>query len=178
MTISEFYELAIKHQKEHFEDCGAMPYAYGSVLTSLVAATKAENILEVGTGIGYSTVCLALGSKSAQIHTIDKNSLHIKLAKEYFKEFGVDKQIRTHTGTAEDTMPTFTQKFDLIFYDGFVPQRKFVLQLYNLLERGGMLISTNLFLAEKSGGKYVKLLKDETIWKTGIIDDTAFSVKK
>lgn len=177
MSINEFFELAVKHQKEHFVDCGALPYAHGSVLTALAAATKAKTILEVGTGIGYSTVCLALGNPESEIHTIDKNPLHIKLAHEYFKEFNVENQITTHMGTAEDIMPTLNKKFDLIFYDGFVPQRKFVFQLYNLLENGGMLISTNLFLAEDSGGKYVKMLKDDTIWKTGIIDDTAFSVK-
>ena len=47
-----------------------------------------------------------------------------------------------------------------------------------MLKTGGLLISTNLFLAEKSGGKYLKMLKDEAIWQTEIVDDTAFSVKK
>lgn len=178
MTISEFYILAKAHQKEHFEDCGAMPYAHGNLLTAMVAATKSKAILEVGSGIGYSTVCLALGSKDAHIHAIDKNPLHIKLAEKFLKEFGVEKQVTTHTGTAEDIMPTLTPKFDLIFYDGFVPQRKFVFQFYNMLQKGGLLISTNLFLAEESGGKYLKMLTDEAIWQTGIIDDTALSVKK
>lgn len=178
MNISEFYELAIKHQKEHFEDCGAVPYAHGDVLTSLVAATHAQTILEVGTGIGYSTVCLALGNPNSQIHTIDKNPLHIELAHKYFSDFGIEKQITTYTDTAENTLPTFSQKFDLIFYDGFVPQIKFVEQFYELLNDGCLLISTNIFMADKKGGKYVKLLQDTSKWQTGIMDDTAFSAKK
>ncbi len=178
MTISEFYELARAHQKEHFEDCGAVPYAHGDVLTSLVAATHAQTVLEVGTGIGYSTVCLALGNPQSLIHTIDKNPLHIELSTKYFTEFGVDKQITTYTDTAENTLPTLQQKFDLIFYDGFVPQIKFVEQFYDLLNNDGLLISTNIFMADKKGGKYVKLLSDTSKWQTGIIDDTAFSVKK
>ena len=178
MNIKDFYDLALAHQKEHFEDCGAMPYAHRDVLTSLVAATHAQTILEVGTGIGYSTVCLALGNPSSQVHTIDKNPLHIELAKKYFNEFGIDKQITTYTDTAENTLPTLKQKFDLIFYDGFVPQIKFVEQFYVLLNDGGLLISTNIFMADKKGGKYVKLLSDTSKWQTGIIDDTAFSVKK
>ncbi len=177
MTIGDFFQLAKTHQKEHFKDCGAMPYAHGDLLTSNVAATQAQSILEVGTGIGYSTVCLALGNPQSSIHTIDKNPLHIELAHKYFKEFDVENQITTYIGTAEDILPTFTQKFDLMFYDGFVPQKKFVFQLYNMLKTGGLLISTNLFLAEDSGGKYLKMLKDEAIWQTELIDDTAFSVK-
>lgn len=176
MNINEFYTLAMEHQKSH--DCSAVPYAFGNILTSLVMATGAGTILEVGTGIGYSTVCLALGNRNAQIKTIDKNAEHIQLAKNYFKEYGVEQQVVLHEGFAEEILPTLIQTFDLIFYDGFIPQKKFVEQFHALLRDGGLLISTNLFLGDKEGGRYVKLLRDDSQWQTGIINDEALSVKR
>ena len=44
-----------------------------------------ENILEIGTYTGYSTLCLAEGlNKNGQIHTIDKNEELVDFQKKYF----------------------------------------------------------------------------------------------
>lgn len=174
MQYEILYQSAIEHQKVH--DCSAVPYAHGELLGTLVRAISARAILEVGTGIGYSTVCLANGNPDATIHTIEKNTEHVQLARSYFTTYHVSDRIILHEGFAEDVLSDFSDTFDLIFYDGFIPQKKFVDTFYRLLRTGGLLVTTNLFLGDEKGGRYLMLLK-ESRWQTGIFDDSALSVK-
>lgn len=176
MKTSEFYRTALEHQKLH--NCSGVPYTNGDLLTTLVMATGAKTILEVGTGIGYSAVCLAKGNPVSHIHTIDKSAEHAELAKKYIREYGVEEQVTVYTGIAEAILPTFHQAFDLVFYDGLIPQKKFVEMFHGMLRIGGLLVSTNLYLGDEKGGKYVQLLNDTSMWQTGIINDTSLSVKK
>ena len=68
-SMSEIFRDAQKHRKAH--ECGGYPYENGDVLTALVAVNLPERILELGTGLGYTAACLAVGNKYALIDTVD-----------------------------------------------------------------------------------------------------------
>jgi predicted O-methyltransferase YrrM len=132
--------------------------------------------LEIGTGLGYSTVCLSLGNDEAIVGTIDKDEAHITLARENCERFALRDRVIFHTSKAEDLLPKLSGTYDLIFYDGFTPQKKFVIEFERLLRIGGVALSTNLFLSNPSGGGYLKLLQSNS-WVTKVEGDTAISVK-
>lgn len=173
-NIKDFYKKALEHRESHL--CGAVPYQNGDFLTKIVKESNAKNILEVGTGVGYSTACLLLGNNEAFIETIDKDSTHINLAKENLKNLDLIDRVEFYEAKAEDILPTLTKSYDLIFYDGFVPQKKFVAQFERLLKKGGILLSANLFLSQPSGGRYLKMISGE-VWDTKVVEDTAISKK-
>lgn len=174
-TLHDYFIESQKHQKEH--KCTGVPYDYGSILWTLVAATNAFQILELGTGIGYSAACLLYGNRVAHIDTIDKHGDHIEMAEKKWRELGIAQQITPYVGQGEDVLPTLHDTYDLIFFDANTPQRKFLPHFESLLRKGGLLITTNLFLKDEKGGKYLFELQNEKLWKTAVIADTALSVK-
>ncbi len=174
-TLSEYFEKAKQHQRLH--RCGGVPYEHGEILATLVAATGAKKLLEVGTGIGYSTVCLLNGNDSAVITTIDKDQGHMALAREFWEKFGVSHRVISYEEKAESVFEQLTDNFDLIFYDGFIPQNKLLISFNRILKKRGMLVTANLFLNDPNGGRYLRTLQDTSQWITGVFEDTALSVK-
>lgn len=169
------YQQTSEHRREH--QCGGYPYEHADILTTLVAATKPKRMLEVGTALGYTTICLALGHKNARIDTIDKDSSHMEIAKQNWKEFSLPNTITFLEDKAEEILPQLTEQYELIFFDGHAPQKKFLPQFERLLIPNGTLITANLFVKDPKGGRYLQHLKDEKKWRTGVFSDTAISVK-
>lgn len=63
------------------------------------------------------------------------------------------------------------------FEYNYVPQMKLLLQFERLLKARRLLITANLFLRDSKGGTYLKSLKNEKKWVTGVFADTAISTK-
>lgn len=177
--LKNLHEKALLHREIH--DCGAVPFQKGELLIEL--ASKAGRILEIGTGFGFSTACLALENKNAVVETIDKDAIHIMFARENCEKLGLKDRVIFYQAKAEDVFPLLKDGvYDLIFYDGHVPQRKFVNQFERLLKKGGTALTANLFLSDSSGGKYLKNLKNMSNtkfkkWATKVIEDNAISIK-
>ncbi len=174
LKLRKLYQEALKHRIIH--ECGAVPYQNGELLIKLVRKHKATKILEIGTGIGYSTACLSSGNKQAYVESIDKNPIHVSLAKENCQKIGLSERVYFYPAKAEDILPTLFGNYELIFYDGHIPQKKFIAHFERLLKKGGTLVSANLFLSDPSGGRYLKLLSSSK-WETKVIEDTAISIK-
>lgn len=174
--LQTYYQETVMHQKEH--KCTGVPYAYGDMLATLIAAVNALQVLEIGTGLGYATACLMVGNRVVHINTIDKDADHMLLAEKKWRELGVFGKITPYIGKAEDILPEMHDTFDVIFFDANVPQKKFITQFDRLLRKGGLLLTTNLFLRDEKGGKYLLELQDEKKWRTAVFADTAVSVKK
>lgn len=168
-----YYQSALSHRKNH--ECGAVPYANGSLLTALVAMTGAKRILEIGTGIGYSSACLALGNAESCIETIDQDAGHIALAKEEWKALHIEHQISIYVDKAEAVLPNLQKLYDVIFFDGYTPSLKFLNYFEKYLAPGSLLVTANLFLSDPNGGKYLSHLQNVREWKTVIASDTAIS---
>lgn len=196
------FNTTCDHKVQHA--CGGHPYEYGSVLTTLVAATHAKTVLEVGTALGYTAACLAVGSTDALVDTIDQDQTHLNQAMKNWLDLGLEKRITPLYGKAEAVLPTLQTTYDFIFFDAYAPQIFMLNHFERLLKVGGVLVTANLYLKDPTGGKYVRRLKNEerkgnvpapsrpgmpssnviemlasnTVrWTTGFFGDTAISVK-
>lgn len=97
-----------------------MPYDYGDVLKILTKAVRPVRILELGTGVGYSTACFAEADKKVKIDTIDQDGEHLAIAQSKWVELGIEKSITTFCDKAEAILPELHDQYDMIFFDDMI----------------------------------------------------------
>ena len=118
----------------------------GRLLSLISKIHKPNQILEIGTFTGYSTLCLAEGlDEDGQIHTIDVNEELKEIQDFYFNKSGYRNKIIQHQGNAMEIIPTLNKQFDLIFLDADKKNYPYYLELIlPKLQKGGLLISDNV----------------------------------
>jgi len=120
--------------------------AVGRVLFLLARLTKAKDVFEMGSAVGYSTIWLARGvGEDGVVYYTDTEEQNVRRAAGYFKRAGVSKQVRLLTGNAIHLIDTVEGDFDLIFNDVDKAQYPEVfMKAYPRLRRGGILVSDNV----------------------------------
>jgi len=136
------------HRANH--GCGAYTFEDGPALRQLAARWKPKRILELGTALGYTACCLAGGSTSAQVDTIEADAEHVALARDQIERAGLSGRIAVHHGRFKNILATLKPEYDLAFFDGFAPDPFEIGVVRKLLARGGVLICANLQLASPS----------------------------
>lgn len=92
----------------------------GQLLETLVRATNAKKIVEIGTLAGYSTICMARGiPDDGKIWTFEYSEKHALVAQENFHSAGLSSKIKLLLGPALERLPSIENEapFDLIFID-------------------------------------------------------------
>lgn len=145
------------------------------MLCVLAAGLAPTRIIEVGTAVGYTAVCMADAAPDTLVDTIDFDSEHTKLAKTNFARYGVEHRAMAHCGDADDVLPKLERGVcELAFFDGFAPTASILTKLHGLLRPGGMLACANLTL----GGDGHKVIANVHTWFTHSLGETALAVKK
>lgn len=128
-------------------------------LQLILQMKKPNNILEIGTSIGFSATSMALTAREygGKITTVEFDSTVAEQAKRNFKLSGVDNIVQIMLGDALQIVPKFPDNcFDLIFQD--VDKRLYPVLLKDcirLLKKGGILIADDaLFPAMKLEPKW------------------------
>ena len=162
-----------KHREEH--RCGAYPYDKASLLRVVAAGLAPHRIVEVGTAVGYTAICMADAAPRVLIDTIDFDPEHVRLANANFAQYGVDNRVTAHCGDASDVLPKLEGSgYGLAFFDGFAPTASILAGLNRLLRPGGMLVCANLTL----GGNGNQVLANTDIWLSHSLGETALAVKR
>lgn len=174
-TLEKIFEQSLKHRQEH--ECGAYPYEFADMLSILVNISHSKRILEFGTGLGYTAAFLASKNEDVHIDTIDRDEGHMELARANWQEIGVSDKITAYVDKAEVILPELEVPYDLIFFDGHTPSMKFLIHFERLLKKGGLLVTANMFLRDKTGGKYMRALQRHKKWQVGVYADTAVALK-
>lgn len=174
-NLASLYSESIEHKQKH--GCGGIPYDHADLLGFFIAVIKPKSILEVGTALGYTAACMALANPYTQIDTIDQDDSHLIIAKKKWEELHINNRINALYGKAEGILRELDKEYDVIFFDGYVPQTKMLVEFERLLKREGILITANLFLRDKTGGKYLRRLSKTDKWQTIVFSDTAISRK-
>lgn len=126
--------------------------------------TKPEQILEIGTCVGFSALLMADSSKNLKrLVTIDRYPYMIEKAKESFKHFMSDK-ITLLEGQAAELLPTIETPFDLIFLDAAKGQYPvFLPDCLRLLRTGGLLLADNVLFDGVIADEKRAVRRDRTI---------------
>ena len=110
----------IKHytEKNHPEAHMLSGPLQGMFLTLVSKMIKPKRILEIGTFVGYSAICLAKGlTPNGRLHTIEKREQDAERAQDYFNRSNYKEQINLHIGSADIVLNKLEEDWDLIFVD-------------------------------------------------------------
>lgn len=113
-------------------------------LRTLVAAKQPERILEIGTAIGYSALCMARAC-AAQITTIESYEKRIPLAQETFQKGGITNRVKLIHGDAGVVLRELSGSFDFVFLDAAKGQYlRWLPDILRLMAPGALLVSDNV----------------------------------
>ncbi len=174
--FADLREATLAHRARH--GCGAYPYDNGALLGTLAAAANARRVLELGTALGYTALWFANGAPQAVIDTIERDGVHVRLAREQVEAHGMDGHVVVHEGDFAQVLRGLDPGYDVAFFDGFTPARQLLKEIRRLLRARGLLISANL--THTGAGAYLAALQDKKSWLTAFIDEereTALSIK-
>jgi predicted O-methyltransferase YrrM len=163
-----------RHRRQH--RCGAVTYADGSRPAVLAAAVGATRIVEVGTALGYTALCMAAAAPGASVDTIELDGEHVRQARRHVEQRDDGDRVTVHEGRAEEVLPMLDEGvYDLALFDGFTPTREVVDRLRDRLHPGGLLIVGNLILGPERA--LTDDLADPGRWLTHTFGETALCLK-
>lgn len=113
------------------------------LLQMLILLKKPLKVLEIGTFIGLSTMCMAKClPEEGQIVTLEKFDYFCRIAEQNFHNNGLTNKIKLIEGDAfEELIKMKAEKFDFIFLDGNKEKYKDYFELLEpYLEDGGMFV--------------------------------------
>ncbi len=117
-------------------------------ICNLAQIKNAKNILELGTGIGISGICLLESCPEATLTTIEKNEGFYNLAKKSFADTGMAGRTVLISGDAGEEIERLKENsYDFIFMDSAKVQYvKYLPRLKKLLKTGGVIAADDVLL--------------------------------
>ena len=116
-----------------------------AVIKEIIEKEKPKRILEIGTAVGYSASMFAIYSKDAIIDTIELDEQRYNEACENIEKIGLKNQIKIHLGNAVEILPTFNDKYDMIFIDANKGKYPIFLQeAIRLSHKGSVIVADNI----------------------------------
>ena len=127
----------------------------GRFLQTLVYASAARRVLEIGTYSGYSAISMAAGLlDGGRIDTCEIDEAHADVARRYIAESPYADRITVHVGPALETLERLDGRFDFVFIDADKENYRnyYEAVLPRLAERGLIAV-------------------DNTLWSGRVLDD-------
>ena len=149
-----------EHCYAHYEDSSMLSgFFQGRVLSMFSRMIRPTVVLEIGTYLGYSTLCFAEGlADGGKVITLDVNEETNKVARVFVERTEYKDRIEFRLGNAIEIIPNLPETFDLVFIDA---DKTNYSNYYNLvidrLRPGGFIIADNVLWS----GKVLEDQKDE-----------------
>jgi caffeoyl-CoA O-methyltransferase len=123
----------------------------GKFLEMISLIVNPNLILEIGTFLGYSALCLAKGLKpGGELHTFENNKESARIASENFMNSKTEKKIILHIGDALELLNRIDKPWDLVFLDA---DKTGYLAYYDLLiprlRSGAIILADNVLFHGK-----------------------------
>jgi caffeoyl-CoA O-methyltransferase len=169
-------------------------HVQGKFLEIISCLLQPNRILEIGTFVGYSALCLAKGLvKEGKLHTIELRKPDSEISLENFRRSNMADKIILHTGNALEIIPALQETWDLVFIDADKPN---YINYYDLVlpkvRAGGLIIADNVLfhgevLEEEMKGKNAKAIhafneminRDDSVEKVMLtVRDGLFLIRK
>ena len=118
----------------------------GKLLEMISQMLRPRRVLEVGTFMGYSALCLAAGlAEDGELHTVELRDADADRAAGYFRRSERGNRIILHRGNALAIIPTLREDWDLVFIDadkpGYIDYYKMILPR---VKSGGVIVADNV----------------------------------
>jgi caffeoyl-CoA O-methyltransferase len=158
----------------------------GKFLEIISTLLQPENVLEIGTFVGYSAICLAKGlKKHGELHTIEVSRDIATIAKSNFSRTNEADKIILHVGNALQIIPTLDRSWDLVFIDADKPN---YIEYYQLVlprvRSGGIILADNVLfhgqvLEEPVKGKNAKAIQsfNEYVQQDESVDKVMLTIR-
>lgn len=138
-----------------------------NLLSFIVASTKAESVLELGTAIGYSASVFAKAMNGkGRVVSIERREEYYNLAVENVKKLRYETDFDFLLGDAEEILEKLDEEFDIIFLDAAKGHYQLFFDLcQKLLRPGGVIISDNVLYKGMTASDEYVLRRKKTIVK-------------
>lgn len=122
---------------------GAVQGKFLEMISCLINPTY---ILEIGTFLGYSALCLAKGLKpEGELHTLEIDEETATTARENFRKSKTANKIILHTGNALELLNRINKPWDLVFLDADkTGYADYYQALVPKLKSGGLILADNV----------------------------------
>ena len=117
----------------------------GRILKMLVRMIQPQRVLEIGTFVGYSALCMAEGLlEGGHVDTIEIDDELEEFIREQLAKSPFEERITLHIGDALQVIPQLDTTFDLVFIDA---DKRLYREYYELvlprLKSGGFILADN-----------------------------------
>jgi predicted O-methyltransferase YrrM len=140
-------EIADYTNQHNSQQAGMLSgHVQGKILEMISCLLKPKRILEIGTFMGYSALCLAKGLEpDGELHTIELREEDAGIARGFFSKSLHINKIILHPGDAHKIIPDLQKEWDLVFIDA---DKVSYIDYYELtlpaLKKNGLLIADNV----------------------------------
>ncbi len=124
-----------------------IPHETVVFLQFLLGQLQPQNVLEIGTAIGFSSSLMAnILGENAKITTIDRFDVMIEKAKQTYQHLNLAEQITLLEGQAAEILPTLEGPYEFIFMDSAKAKYiEFLPECLRLLKTKGVLMIDDVF---------------------------------
>ena len=154
----------------------SVPRKDGELLHLLMKATRARNVLEVGTSHGYSAIWMGLGLEETggRLTSIEIDAARHDLARRHVSEAGLSERVTLIKGDAHIEVTKLDGPFDFVFLDADKEgQVDYFNKLYpKKLGPGGMLVAHNAIQQANSMKDYLDMIRKHPDFDTVILSTT------
>jgi len=154
----------------------SVPRKDGEFLHLLVKATRARNVLEVGTSHGYSAIWMGLGLEETggRLTTVEMDAERFNLARKHLDEAGLSVRVTCLKGDAHVEVGKLQGPFDFVFLDADKEgEVDYFHKLYpQKLAPGGILAVHNAIRQADSMRDYLDMIRKHPNFDTVILSVT------
>ena len=139
------HELAEKTYRDHPQSNMLSGHWQGKFLEMVSYMLRPTRILEIGTFLGYSALCLSKGLlNGGRLHTIELRKEEADVALQNFHNAKATDKIILHLGNALEIIPTIRETWDLVFIDADkVNYTNYYELVLPLIKKGGYILADN-----------------------------------
>ena len=130
----------------------------GKLLEMISCMIRPERILEIGTFMGYSALCLAQGlTASGKLHTLELREEDAQRAQQYFNRSFFKEKIILHIGNALEIIGKLNESWDLVFIDADKTNyTNYFDRIFSKVRPGGFILADNVLYHGQVVEKQVK----------------------
>ncbi len=149
-----------EHCYAHYEDSAMLSgFFQGRLLSMFSHMIRPRVVLEIGTYLGYSALCLAEGlADGGKVITLDIQEDTNAVARSFVEKSDFRDKIEFRLGFGTEIIPALSETFDLVFIDADKPNYSNYYDLvFEKLRPGGLTIADNVLWS----GKVLDAERDE-----------------